>query len=90
MTQEDQVFVTDVVVVDPMWKMMALSVISQLACVVTKLSAITKIRKYKEGFMRGTTLFQWSRRCTMHPIVMWIVSSWAYLVNVLVLHLSML
>ncbi len=53
------------VVIDPMWEMVAFSVISQPVGVVAELSAIAKIHKYK-GFMKGTILFQWPWRCTTH------------------------
>jgi len=49
MTQEDQVFVADVVVINVTQEMVASSVISQLASVVVELNAIIKIHKYK-GF----------------------------------------
>jgi hypothetical protein len=74
MTRENQVFIVDVVVTDPTWEMVASSVINQLVSVAMKLNAITKIRKYREGFMRGTTLFQWPWRCMTHLGVIWIVS----------------
>ncbi len=47
MTWEDQIFVANVVVIDPMWETVALSVISQLVGAIAKLSAIAKICKYK-------------------------------------------
>ncbi len=59
-------FVADVVVIDPTWETMALNVISQLVGVATKLSAIAKIRKYREGFMKSTTLFRWPWRFMTH------------------------
>jgi hypothetical protein len=46
MIWEDQVFVADVVVIDPMQETMAFSVISQPANGATKLNFITKIHKY--------------------------------------------
>jgi hypothetical protein len=33
-----------------------------------------------EGFMKGTTLFRWPWRCTMHSSVIWIVSLGSVLV----------
>jgi hypothetical protein len=53
MTQEDQVFVASLLVTDLMWEMVALSVISWLVGVATKLSTIVKIHKYRglhEGY----------------------------------------
>jgi hypothetical protein len=47
MTQEDHVFVVDVVVNDPTWETKVSSVISELVGVAMELSAITKICKYK-------------------------------------------
>jgi hypothetical protein len=47
MIQEDQVFIVDVVVTDLMWKIVVSNVISRLVNVVTKLSAIAKICKYR-------------------------------------------
>jgi hypothetical protein len=47
MTCKDQIFVDDVVVINPMWEMVAFSVISWLVGVATKLSTIAKIHKYK-------------------------------------------
>jgi hypothetical protein len=47
MTQKDWVFVVDVVVIDLMWKMVALSVINRLAGAIVKFNAIVKICKYK-------------------------------------------
>jgi hypothetical protein len=52
MTQEDQVFVVDVVVIDIMWEIVALNVISWPSNAVVKLNAIVKICKYK-GFHEG-------------------------------------
>jgi len=46
MIYEDQVFVTNVVVIDLTWDMVVANVISRQATVVTKLGAITKIHKY--------------------------------------------
>jgi hypothetical protein len=75
MTREDQIFVTNVVVVNPTWEMVASTFISQLVNVATKLNVIAKIYKYKKGFMKGTTLFQWPWRCTTCMCVIWIVLS---------------
>ncbi len=47
MTCKDQIFVDDVVVINPMWEMVAFSVISWLVGVATKLNTIAKIHKYK-------------------------------------------
>jgi hypothetical protein len=47
MTQEDQVFVADVVVIHPTREMVASNVINQLTNVVAELNAIVKIHKYK-------------------------------------------
>jgi hypothetical protein len=47
MTRKDQIFVANMVVIDPTWETMASSVISQLANAITKLNAITKIYKYR-------------------------------------------
>jgi hypothetical protein len=40
MTQKDQVFIVDVVVIDPMQEMMVLSVIIQLTSLAMKLNTI--------------------------------------------------
>ncbi len=74
MTQENQVFVAYVVVIDLTWEIMASSVINQLVGVAAKLSAIVKIYKYR-GLHQGTILFWWPWRCTTHLSVIWIVSS---------------
>jgi len=47
MTQKDQVFIVDVVIINPMRKTMISSVINQPTNVVAKLNVITNIRKYK-------------------------------------------
>jgi hypothetical protein len=47
MTRKDQVFVVDVVVIDPTWEMVASSVINWPAGAAAKLNAIVKIRKYR-------------------------------------------
>jgi hypothetical protein len=52
MTRKDQVFVVDVVVINPMWETMALSVISWPVGAIAELNAITKICKYK-GLQEG-------------------------------------
>jgi hypothetical protein len=46
MTRENQVFIVDVVVTNPTWKMMATSVINWPKGAVTKFNAITNIHKY--------------------------------------------
>jgi hypothetical protein len=74
MTQEDQVFITNVVVTDPMWEMVALSVISQQQMQLWTLVPLLRSTSI-EGFMRGIILFQWPWRCMAHPSVIWIVSS---------------
>jgi hypothetical protein len=52
MTRKGQVFVTDVVVIDPMWEIVVFNVINWLASVATELNTIAKICKYK-GFHEG-------------------------------------
>jgi hypothetical protein len=52
MIHEDQVFIADVMVTNPTRETMALNVITWLASVATKLSAIAKIRKYT-GLQEG-------------------------------------
>jgi hypothetical protein len=52
---EDHVFVDDVVVIDPTWETMAMSVIIQPTCLITKLITIAKICKYKR-FHEGHNL----------------------------------
>jgi hypothetical protein len=47
LTHEDQVFVTNVVVMDLTLEMVAMSVISQPTSATVELSTIAKIRKYK-------------------------------------------
>jgi len=47
MTRKDQVFIVDVVVTNPMWKTMTLSVISRPVGAIAELNAITKIYKYR-------------------------------------------
>jgi len=47
MIREDQVFVVNVVVTDPTWEMVAMSVISWLVGVIVEFNVIVKIRKYK-------------------------------------------
>jgi len=47
MTQKDQVFIVDVVIINPMRKTMISGVINQPTNVVAKLSVITNIHKYK-------------------------------------------
>jgi len=46
-TREDQVFIADVVVIDPTRKTVASSVISWLASAIIKFNIIAKIHKYK-------------------------------------------
>jgi len=71
MTWKDQVFVTNVVVTDPMWEM-ASSVISRPTIAVVKLSAIIKIRKYKR-FHEGHHFISMAMDADLNMI--WIVSS---------------
>jgi hypothetical protein len=47
MTCENQVFVANVVVIIPPWKIVATNVISELTSANAKLKAIAKIPKYK-------------------------------------------
>jgi hypothetical protein len=47
MNRKDQVFVVDVVVINPMREMMALSVISQPIGAVVEFSAIAKFHKFR-------------------------------------------
>jgi len=47
MTDKDQVFVTNVVLMDLTLEVVAMSVISQLASATVELSTIANIRKYK-------------------------------------------
>jgi hypothetical protein len=47
MTCEDQVFVANVVVINLMWKMVIMNVISWPTGIVMKFNVITKICKYK-------------------------------------------
>jgi hypothetical protein len=58
-----------VVVVDPTPKTVVSNVINPPT--IVKLNTIVKI----QGFMRGTTLFQWPWKCMVHPGVIWIISS---------------
>jgi hypothetical protein len=48
MTQKDQVFITNVVVINSMREKVALNVNSRLTCAITKLSAIDEIHKYRK------------------------------------------
>jgi hypothetical protein len=48
MIHEDQVFVADVVVIDPIKKIMVTNVISWLASVGIELNTVVKINKYRE------------------------------------------
>jgi hypothetical protein len=52
MTQKDQVFVANVMVINPTQEIVVLNVISQPTCAIVKLGTIIKIRKYK-GFHEG-------------------------------------
>jgi len=52
MIQKDQVFVVNVVVIDLIWEMVALSVFNRPTCVVMKVNTIVKIHKYR-GFHEG-------------------------------------
>jgi hypothetical protein len=74
MTREDQVFVANVVVTDLTEETMASSVITRPVGVAMKLNVIAKIRKYK-GLHEGHHFIPMAWRCTMHLLVIWIVSS---------------
>ncbi len=63
-----------VVVTNLTWETIVTSVISPSIGVVTKLSTIAKICKYKR-FHEGTILFRWPWRCTAHLGVIRIISS---------------
>jgi hypothetical protein len=52
MTQKDQVFVVDAMVIDLTHEIVASNVISQPTCAATKFKAIVKIHKYR-GFYEG-------------------------------------
>jgi hypothetical protein len=52
MIRKDQIFVTDVVVIDPTQDTMVTSVISQPTSAIVELNNIVKICKYK-GFHQG-------------------------------------
>jgi hypothetical protein len=52
MTWEDYIFVADVVVIDPVWKIVALNVINWLTGATMEINAIVKICKYR-GFHEG-------------------------------------
>jgi hypothetical protein len=74
MTQKDQTFVVNVVVINLMRETTTqLSLINHQVQLwnLTPLLRSTSI----EGFMKSTTLFQWPWRRTTHPCVIWIVSS---------------
>jgi len=47
MTWEDQVFIANVMFIDPTWKLVALNVIGWPVNSIAKLNTITKIHKYK-------------------------------------------
>jgi hypothetical protein len=57
MTQEDQLFIADVVVTNPTRETMVSSVISWLEGAMAKLNVIAKFANIK-GFMKGTILFR--------------------------------
>jgi len=52
MTRKDQVFIVNVVVTNPTWEMVVLSVISWPIGVAMELNTITKIHKFK-GLQQG-------------------------------------
>ncbi len=54
-----------------MWEMMVLNVIRRPTSATMKHSIVVKISKYREreGFIKGTILFQWPWRCMAHPSV---------------------
>ncbi len=56
MTRKDQVLVVNVVVINLMWEIMALNVITLLASVAANLVPLLKFANIK-GFMKGTILF---------------------------------
>jgi hypothetical protein len=47
MTREDQIFITNVVVINSPWKTLIINVINQPVSVNAKLKTIVKIRKYR-------------------------------------------
>jgi len=65
MTQEDQIFVVDAMVIDVTHEIVASNVISQPTCAATKFNTIVKIRKYR-GLYEEHYLFQWPWRCMVH------------------------
>jgi hypothetical protein len=79
MTHEDKFLL-------PMWWLLTrhqrwwlqMSLINQWV-VLRNLTSLLKFASI-EGFVKGTTLFWWPWRCTMHPGVIWIISSWNVLV----------
>jgi hypothetical protein len=48
MTQKEQAFIVDVVVINPTWETVILSVINQPTSVAMKLNVITNIQKYRQ------------------------------------------
>ncbi len=72
MTQKDQVFVADVMVIDLTREIVVSNVISQLISVVTKLDAIANIPKYR-GLHEGHHFIPMTME--VHLGVIWIVSS---------------
>ncbi len=73
MTQENQVFIVDVVVIDPTQETVASSVINWLAVQLWNLMSLLESANI-ESFKRGTILFQWPWRYTTHSSMIWIVS----------------
>jgi hypothetical protein len=74
MTQKDEVFIANVVVIGLTQETMALNVINQLASATVELNIIIKIRKYK-GLHQGHHFILMAMECIAHPSVIWIVSS---------------
>jgi hypothetical protein len=68
MTQEDQDFIANVVVIDPMREMVASSVISRPTGVIAKLNAIVKIHKHR-GRHEGHHFIPMAMKCMVHPSV---------------------
>jgi hypothetical protein len=79
MTQKDQVFVANVVVIDSTQETMALSVITQPVSATTKLNTIANIRKYSELHERHHFILM-AMKCITHSGMLWIVSSGSVLV----------
>jgi hypothetical protein len=74
MTQEDQVFVANVVVIDLMLEMVVSSVITWPASAIVELNTITKIHKYKE-LHEGHHFIPMAMEVHDAPSMIWIISS---------------